>query len=545
MKRLVMLVGVLGTVAYGGEVLTVNSLSPSARTLTAPVGGSIRMTFDRPVDRSTVTSDTLHVFGRWSGPAEGNITFEDDDRVVVFDPAGLFSSGELVFVSLSGAVSGADGVLIQAGGFAWSFWTAASPSTMVFTEIETYSTRTTPGASSRAYGGIASDIDGDGWLDMTIVNEVTADLRVFLNDGGEMGTFADFIQPTFPVNTQASPSEPADFNGDGAVDICVANISTSSVSVLLGVGDGTFGPHQEITVGSQPRGIAVLDVEGDGDVDIVNTNFGNSNLSVLLNDGSGVFGAPTFFDAGLNGEFALASADMNEDGLFDLIVGARAGQQVVVALSNGDGTFTSATPQSAGGSPWMLVCGDVNGDGHEDVAVANSFSNNGAVLLGDGEGGLGFPQLGPTDPFPLATDLGDLDGDGDLDWTTSSFQGDWFVFENDGLGTFTFVEEFAAPEAASCTLLFDVDNDRDLDMALIDELEDVVIVMRNGGVSGLGDFDNDGDVDLSDFGLFQICFTGPVGGPVTGNCMRGDFDGDGNIDLADFGQFQIVFTGAL
>jgi hypothetical protein len=133
----------------------------------------------------------------------------------------------------------------------------------------------------------------------------------------------------------------------------------------------------------------------------------------------------------------------------------------------------------------MINTGDVNGDGHEDVASANSDSNNGAILWGTGLGYLLPPVTSPTDPFPLATDLGDLDGDGDLDWITSSFFGDWNLFLNNGgqqggqPGTFTFDTNFPAAEAASCALFLDFDNDNDLDLALIDEIADEVILIRN------------------------------------------------------------------
>ena len=251
---------------------------------------------------------------------------------------------------------------------------AASPRT----QIDVLTTRTKPDQSSRAYGGVASDLNNDGWADLTIVNEVTADLRVFLNDADGAGLFADFLEPTFSVNTQASPSEQADFNHDGFADICVANIATASVSILLGNGDGTYGPQQQITVGVAPRGIAVLDADGDGDIDIVNTNATSSNLSILLNDGNGVFGSPSFFEGGGIREWALAATDMNDDGILDLVVGAQTSQTVIVNVGNGNATFTSMKPQSAGGGPWMLVLGDVNGDGVADVATANASQNNGA-----------------------------------------------------------------------------------------------------------------------------------------------------------------------
>lgn len=58
-----------------------------------------------------------------------------------------------------------------------------------------------------------------------------------------------------------------------------------------------------------------------------------------------------------------------------------------------------------------------------------------------------------------------------------------------------------------------------------------------------GDMDGDGDVDLVDFGEFQLCFTGSTGTLSTG-CECADFDGDNDADLVDFGAFQLAFTGS-
>lgn len=455
--------------------------SPAPRSLGAATHAIITVTFDRPVNPSTVTGETFHAFGRWSGPVAGAIGFTNLDQTIILTPTNLLSAGEMVMVVLAEEILAADNSVLV-GGYSFQFWAETAVSTLDFHTLDTLSTRTTPGNTTRAYGGVATDMNNDGWLDLSIVNEVTADVRVFLNRADGSGLYHPFIQPPAPVNTQASPSEPSDFNMDGNPDLAVVNIATSSVSILLGNGDGTFAPQQQVTVASQPRGIAVLDADADGDMDIVNTNSsGSGSLSLLKNDGNGVFGAPTFFEGGGTNEWALGAADMNEDGRLDLVVSARIGTtpSVIIHASNGDGTFTQIGSQNAGGTPWMLNTGDVNGDGHEDVAVVNSGSNNGAILLGNGDGTLAAPVTYATDSFPLATDLGDIDGDGDLDWATSSFSGDWFLFLNDGQGNFSFYQEFPAAEAASCALMLDFDNDNFLDLALIDELADTVMLVNN------------------------------------------------------------------
>jgi hypothetical protein len=81
-----------------------------------------------------------------------------------------------------------------------------------------------------------------------------------------------------------------------------------------------------------------------------------------------------------------------------------------------------------------------------------------------------------------STDLGDLDGDGDPELVVSSFFGRfWRGYRNDGTGTFAPLQEFAAPQNPSCAVLYDSDEDGDLDMALTDEIADVIVLLRNLG----------------------------------------------------------------
>src|SRR6516165_4581379 len=91
-----------------------------------------------------------------------------------------------------------------------------------------------------------------------------------------------------------------DLNGDGKPDLVTANYNYNSgtVSVLLGNGDGTFGPRTDYATGFDPHSVAIGDLSGDGKPDLVVANTNSNTVSVLLGNGNGSFGPRTDYATG-------------------------------------------------------------------------------------------------------------------------------------------------------------------------------------------------------------------------------------------------------
>ena len=139
-----------------------------------------------------------------------------------------------------------------------------------------------------------ADFNGDGWLDLAVVDRNDRNVTILLGQGD--GTFQVELNVcedplTFPIGESGQVIATADFNGDGAADLAVTDAQNSVVSVLLGVGDGTFQSRVTYAVGFNPIGLAIADFNEDGIPDLAVANAESNTVSVLLGVGDGTFQA--------------------------------------------------------------------------------------------------------------------------------------------------------------------------------------------------------------------------------------------------------------
>ncbi|MSR60160.1 MAG: VCBS repeat-containing protein [Planctomycetaceae bacterium] len=298
------------------------------------------------------------------------------------------------------------------------------------------------------------DLDGDGRLDL-----VVAELGRFLPDDhfeGRVTWLRRTVDGQFePIVLQAglgrvADVEPADFDGDGDVDLVVAEFgwhTTGRVLLLENRAEAGGEPQFEVSViDSRPGAIhvPVADLNGDGRPDFVALiSQEHETVEVFLNEGNGRFLRHTVFNAGdpAFGSSGIQLVDLDGDGDLDVL------------HTSGD-TFDSFYLKPNHGIRWLENRGDALFDLHELAAMPGAHRAVAGDLDGDGDLDIAacalFPRElrggQPTDRFDgvlwleqttprkfirhgiergncnhAALELGDFDADGDLDIAVGGF----------------------------------------------------------------------------------------------------------------------------
>jgi hypothetical protein len=303
--------------------------------------------------------------------------------------------------------------------------------------------------------------------------------------GGRRSTYGETI-------TRPAESVIADLNGDTHLDFAVVDYASTTLNVFLSEGDGNFQEPRAFQVGQNPLHLAIGDFNDDGLLDFVTSNrwqnsSGFFSASVIFGDGSGGFSESTELQIG-QAPADLRVADLNRDGIDDVLVTCSQALSVAILISNGDGTFLDATYVSTAVAPHDLVLDDLDHDGDLDMIVANREGNEIQMFRGDGAAGFTAPSTIPqTGTWPNTLQSGDLDGDGNTDFVTVYGQGDRTkVSLHYGLGN----GSFSSPETVTFAgfvlrvQLADFDGDGSIDIiATLPDDDQVEVAINDDSLS--------------------------------------------------------------
>ena len=383
-----------------------------------------------------------------------------------------------------------------------------------------------------------ADVNGDGKADIISMNDDSADVTILFGNGD--GTVN---VPSIGYAVGGFPYQPAvvgDFNGDGNVDLVVADLEFSLV-FLKGYGDGSFRSAVDYFApvpSGTPSGVTVAtgDFNGDGNPDFVLGNCCGKQVGITVflsrADGSLQPGV-NYFSANDDQELQYVTvADFDKDGKLD--IAAADSQNSVVQIFNGvgDGTFTVGVSMASGESydqPVGIITGDFNHDGFPDIAVANvnDGTQDVGVLLNDGTG-----NFLATVPYNLSQgfyDIGmaaaDLNSDGNLDLIIPLRYGsDVAILLGNSDGTFQAEADLSIPSTVPVgAAVGDFNGDGKLDLA---------VTLAEDGTNGVAVALGVGDGTFLAPVIYQATLQDQTfSTPQPTYIQTADIDGDGKLDL--------------
>lgn len=373
-----------------------------------------------------------------------------------------------------------------------------------------------PSASNFTTGGypngiVVADLNLDGRPEVIVVNNTTNNVSVFPNaatqgilDGTSLGTRVDFSTGNSPVGVAAG-----DLDGDGKLDLVVANNSSNTVSVYRNLSTGNinsamFGARVDFTVAATPFDVAIADIDLDGRPDIATANLGTSSLSVLRN--TSITGAITASSFASKVDFTSASGtnsikiwDIDGDNKPEVIVGVASGGISVYKNASTPGAFVAASLATKVDFSTVAIngfaIGDIDSDGKPDIAVASTGTSATTMSLFRNTatpGAITAASFAAKVDITVSTNpnvaMSDVDGDGKLDMVVSSRQGNSVrVYKNaanNTVGATTFPAFVTLPTVTGpgFALPADLDNDGKPDIISVNNTStttNTISVIRN------------------------------------------------------------------
>lgn len=210
------------------------------------------------------------------------------------------------------------------------------------------------------------DVNRDGSPDLVVVNSGDSSVSVLLGDGA--GGFAAKVD--YAAGSGADDVALGDLDNDGDLDIVTANATGASVSVLRNNGSGVFAAHADFNAGFQARSVSLADFNRDGRLDVA-TAGGTGSVGVLLGNGAGSLGTVatvTLSAPATLGAAGIVATDVTTDGIPDIVVPTTGADEFAVLVGDGAGGFAiNSVAVTTPTTPAAWAVADVNGDGVDDL----------------------------------------------------------------------------------------------------------------------------------------------------------------------------------
>lgn len=285
----------------------------------------------------------------------------------------------------------------------------------------------------------SADFDSDGHLDILLVKGRHWPMfdRIILGNG--LGG----IKKAYNLGKMADRSYTggvADFDGDGFSDIAVSNDAPDKKLVYLNDGKGNFNIGSEIGLPEwSTRNLSIADINNDGLPDLILANrgdVGKTSNYICLNKGKGRFNTDCIAFAPYSAT-TITPADFNKDGLIDLVVPYRDLGQSYVYLGSSNFTFSDSSRIPFGppdATIRIAATADINGDSLLDIVTVDE---NKGVNIYFGQNDRTFStgiSLADSQTVPYALAIADLNKDGKIDIIVGHIEAPSTVFYNDGTG---------------------------------------------------------------------------------------------------------------
>jgi hypothetical protein len=275
-----------------------------------------------------------------------------------------------------------------------------------------------------------SDLDNDGRPDLLACADSNASLHWLRNTGSGFEAAVNLPAPNMQYGAILASG---DLDGDGKTDIVFAD-REHKVEWMRGTGSGAFASPvllRNDNGTTPPICLGVDDMDRDGDPDIIYDSGWNVLENIAGHHGAAASVAAISF-ANPTGAVDLDTADVNSDGIDDLVVADGGGKRLLWYGGSSNGVTAPWLVSTGGLSPTSVAAGDFNRDGHADLSwttantISRAYSNNGSGYswsiagLGSMSGILGIQRA-------------DIDSDGDDDLLAHSTSTLRF-YKNDGSG---------------------------------------------------------------------------------------------------------------